>query len=727
MQGGYTELMMEQIRNSQEDDQTDWNTQVQHENQDDQPTIEENDLRIIAVEPTSSDITSTVTDDNEHVNGSQELTEEEIEEFIKNEQVAASEGNNAPINSKYTPQLSMEFKSRDDAHHFFNFYAFLAGFQVAITRTTRTQSKKRNNEVVKVTMRCTRQGKEKEPKCLEQEEAEVDKDVGKKPVRRRKTNVLQKSDCPCVMMVKEEGAVWKVKTLDLEHNHELCPGDRDQLFSGHKYMTEMEKGLIKTLNDNNIPTRKMVSILSKKQTEDPSFFYKFDLDEDKRIMENVCAFLHDETVDTFKWVFQTFLQAMGGKHPQTIITDQDMVMKSAIEQVFINTKHRNCLFHIKTKCYNKNVKVFAANEGLYEDFEDIVNNSLTVEEFERLWKRMIEERNLQGNNYFSKMWEMRKMFIPVYYKNDFFPFIQTTSRSEATNARFKDNVGPTYNIISFLKEYNRIVHTINRAERLEDSYSKQKRPKEFIFGYRIEQQAQQLYNRNIFKKFQLQLKATSRLNYRETEDGKTFEVWQKSNQIQEVHRFRRYTVNTELTQGEEEFTCICAKFSKDGILCSHILKIVIEKEISTIPDKYFLDRWRKKDMKDQKNEKAMEYLMVEFDKMEINLDRMLCAQQIGEAQNDQQGNEEGQTIAAQAGDPQTEIDDLERIQRKGRPPKPVRMKIHIEAIKKKLVAAEKKKKKKTNDTNSAGSPVKPKRKKRKETSNGSTDPEATPH
>ena len=64
------------------------------------------------------------------------------------------------------------------------------------------------------------------------------------------------------MMVKEEGGVWKIKTLDLEHNHELCPGDRDQLFSGHKYMTKMEKELIKTINDNNIPTRKMVCILS---------------------------------------------------------------------------------------------------------------------------------------------------------------------------------------------------------------------------------------------------------------------------------------------------------------------------------------------------------------------------------------------------------------------------------------------------------------------------------
>ena len=48
------------------------------------------------------------------------------------------------------------------------------------------------------------------------------------------------------------------------------------------------------------------------------------------------------------------------------------------------------------------------------------------------------------------------------------------------------------------------------------------------------------------------------------------------------------------------------------------------------------------------------------------------------------------------------MDNPERIQRKGRPPKPVRMKTHIEEIKKKMVAAEKKKKKKTNDTESVG-------------------------
>jgi len=107
-----------------------------------------------------------------------------------------------------------------------------------------------------------------------------------------------------------------------------------------------------------------------------------------------CAFVQDETKETFKWVFETFLESMGGKRPKTIITDQDKAMKGAIAEVMPNTIHRNCLFHIKNKCYNKNLKVFAAkgNEGLYEEFEDIVNNCLTEQEFEHLWEEMIKDK-----------------------------------------------------------------------------------------------------------------------------------------------------------------------------------------------------------------------------------------------------------------------------------------------------------------------------------------------
>jgi len=48
----------------------------------------------------------------------------------------------------------------------------------------------------------------------------------------RKTNVQIKIDCPLVMVVKEEKGKWKVIRLELDHNHPLDLGNRQQLFSG---------------------------------------------------------------------------------------------------------------------------------------------------------------------------------------------------------------------------------------------------------------------------------------------------------------------------------------------------------------------------------------------------------------------------------------------------------------------------------------------------------------
>jgi hypothetical protein len=137
------------------------------------------------------------------------------------------------------------------------------------------------------------------------------------------------------------------------------------------------------------------------------------------------------------------------------------------------------------------------------------------------------------------MWETRARFIPVYFKNDFFPFLQSTGRSEGTNSRFKDNVTSTYSVISFLREYQRIVEQVNVSEKYEDNESNRKRPKELIFGYTIERQAQEVYNRNIFKKFQFQLQSTPRLSYNRTSNLHTFEVYPKSNQEEKPHKIRR--------------------------------------------------------------------------------------------------------------------------------------------------------------------------------------------
>lgn len=66
-----------------------------------------------------------------------------------------------------------------------------------------------------------------------------------------------------------------------------------------------------------------------------------------------CAFLQDETIATFTRLFKAFVVCMGGKAPQTIITDQDIAMKVAVAKIFPQTIHRNCLFHILKKAKEK--------------------------------------------------------------------------------------------------------------------------------------------------------------------------------------------------------------------------------------------------------------------------------------------------------------------------------------------------------------------------------------
>ena len=57
---------------------------------------------------------------------------------------------------------------------------------------------------------------------------------------------------------------------------------------------------------------------------------------------------YDETYESFKWLFETFLKALNGKQPKAIytITHQDSAMGKAVNEVFLEAWHGLCTFHI---------------------------------------------------------------------------------------------------------------------------------------------------------------------------------------------------------------------------------------------------------------------------------------------------------------------------------------------------------------------------------------------
>ena len=56
--------------------------------------------------------------------------------------------------------------------------------------------------------------------------------------------------------------------------------------------------------------------------------------------------MYDETFESFKWLFKTFLRAHNDKQPKTIYTDQDYAMEKAVKEVFLEAWHGLCTFHI---------------------------------------------------------------------------------------------------------------------------------------------------------------------------------------------------------------------------------------------------------------------------------------------------------------------------------------------------------------------------------------------
>ena len=119
-----------------------------------------------------------------------------------------------------------------------------------------------------------------------------------------------------------------------------------------------------------------------------------------------CGFLRDEKKESFVWLFETFKKAMGGP-PTCIITDQDIAMVATIEDMFPTTTHRNCRWHIMENVRKKMGAFLDGQKDLCKDFDDCIDNSYTIEEFESKWKAMLDTHELHGDEQFQNLYNIR--------------------------------------------------------------------------------------------------------------------------------------------------------------------------------------------------------------------------------------------------------------------------------------------------------------------------------
>jgi hypothetical protein len=168
-----------------------------------------------------------------------------------------------------------------------------------------------------------------------------------------------------------------------------------------------------------------------------------------------CALLENETESTFVWLFEHWLQAMVGKAPISIITDQDRAMRPAIVKVLPTTRHRYCIWHIKKKCGEKLGHIYFKKSTFKKTFKKCIFFTYTPVKFEEAWAAMIQEYGLEENKWLMELYEIREMWIPTYCRVTFFAGMNTTQRSESMNEFFNAFVSIRSSLRKFVEGYDK--------------------------------------------------------------------------------------------------------------------------------------------------------------------------------------------------------------------------------------------------------------------------------
>ena len=300
-----------------------------------------------------------------------------------------------------------------------------------------------------------------------------------------------------------------------------------------------------------------------------------------------CALLQDESEPSFIWLFETWLEAMYGQQPVSIITDQDLAIGKAISKVFPKSRHRLCLWHIRKKFPEKLSHLYFKKSSFKRELKSCIRDSLTKEAFDQEWNLLMEKYKLKENDWLQGLYNIRDSWIPIYNKNTFFAGMNTTQRSESINSFFDSFVDSKTTLHDFVEKFAKAMDSRREKERKED-YESRHKLRSLKIGSKIEQHAASVYTRNIFLMFQDELMKSNLFTVEKVEKNGTSYIYNVKSSFELRDSF---IVNLDLASNLAK--CGCLHFDFIGILCRHILSVFQRKNIVEIPGQYILRRWTK--------------------------------------------------------------------------------------------------------------------------------------
>ncbi|XP_020520996.1 protein FAR1-RELATED SEQUENCE 5-like isoform X1 [Amborella trichopoda] len=213
--------------------------------------------------------------------------------------------------------------------------------------------------------------------------------------------------------------------------------------------------------------------------------------------------------------------------------------------------------------------------------------SPTVKEFELGWKYMIEEYELESNKWLNRLYTCRMQWVDAYLTNIFTACMTSTQRIEGMNKHLKMYLTSTISLRTVLEICAKMQDKKVRKEKENDIKDISTTPILRTTSI-IESQASKIYTQKILKIFGEEVANCMNFISELVDDNgqvATFKVADAENGCR--------SCLVEFNSHEKMVSCNCYLFERMGLLCRHVLKIFMMKNVFEIPPPYIMRHWSK--------------------------------------------------------------------------------------------------------------------------------------
>jgi len=147
------------------------------------------------------------------------------------------------------------------------------------------------------------------------------------------------------------------------------------------------------------------------------------------------------------------------------MADQCKAMTKAIKEVFPDwTTHLWCKWHVLRYAPEELGPVYRNNGPFRREFHYVINQMLTIDEFEKAWDDLVKRYGLEENEFMKRTYAKREKWAKPWARETFCARMASTQRSESANSILKKVIPRNSSMNRFVEQYRKMLFLRTAAE-----------------------------------------------------------------------------------------------------------------------------------------------------------------------------------------------------------------------------------------------------------------------